>query len=110
QRKVYFVDPLLGRIASRMIPGARVPGPDAVRENLVAIGLYRAATERLVQVDPVRGSLCFWKSGRGTEIDFVVADDVPAASGERLPIEVKGDSRSAIANARRSISPTFGDG
>src|SRR5690606_102300 len=44
QRKVYFVDPLLGRIASRMIPGARVPGPDAVRENLVAIGLYRAAT------------------------------------------------------------------
>ena len=110
QRKVYFVDPLLGRVAQQMVPGARLPDPDAVRENLVGIGLYRAGTDRLVQVDPVMGSLCFWKSGRGTEIDYMVAEPSPDVRGDRLPVEVKGDSISAIANARRSISPVFGRG
>jgi predicted AAA+ superfamily ATPase len=110
QRKVYFVDPLLGRVAQQMVPGGRLPAPDAVRENLVGIGLYRSATERLVQVDPVMGSLCFWKSGRGTEIDYVVAEESPGVRGGRFPVEVKGDSASTIANARRSISPVFGRG
>ncbi len=110
QRKVYFVDPLLGRVAQQMVPGGRPPDPDAIRENLIGIGLFRAATDRLVQVDPVMGSLCLWKSGRGTEIDFVVAEDRPDVKGDRFPIEVKGDSLSSIANARRSISPVFGRG
>jgi predicted AAA+ superfamily ATPase len=110
QRKVYFVDPLLGRIGQQLVPGSRLPETDAVRENLVAIGLYRAATDRLVQVDPVMGSLGFWKSGRGTELDFVVAEDVPGVRGDRLPVEVKSDSASSVANARRSISPVFGRG
>lgn len=110
QRKVYFSDPLLGRVAQQMVPGGRLPDPDAVRENLVAIGLYRSATDRLVQADPVTGSLCFWKSGRGTEIDFVVGEERPDVRGSRLPVEVKGDSASAVANARRSIGPVFGRG
>jgi uncharacterized protein len=110
QRKVYFADPLLARVAREIVPGSRLPDPDAVRENLVGIGLYRSATERLVQVHPVMGSLCFWKSGRGTEIDFVVAEGYPGARSGRLPLEVKGDSASAIANARRSIRPVFGKG
>jgi uncharacterized protein len=110
QRKVYFVDPLLGRVAQQMVPGGRLPDPDAVRENLVGIGLYRSATERLVQVDPVLGSLCFWKSGRGTEIDYVVAEQFSGVRGGRFPVEVKGDSATTIANARRSISPVFGRG
>jgi len=110
QRKVYFVDPLLGRVAQKMVPGSRLPDPNAVRENLVGIGLYRASTDRLVQMDPVTGSLCFWRSGRGTEIDFMVAEDCPDVRGDRLPVEVKGDSSSAIANARRSISSAFGRG
>jgi uncharacterized protein len=110
QRKVYFIDPLLGRVAPQRVPGARDPDPAAVRENLVGIGLFRSSTERLVQIDPVMGSLGFWKSGRGTEIDFVVAEDAPDVTGERIPIEVKGDSATAIANARRSIRPVFGRG
>jgi len=110
QRKVYFIDPLLGRVPQLLIPGSRPPDRDALREDLVAIGLYRSATERLVQVDPVMGSVCFWKSGRGTELDFVVTDPGPGVRGDRMPIEVKGDSASAIANARRSISAAFGRG
>lgn len=110
QRKVYYIDPLLGKVGPRLVPGSRVPDSDAVRENLVGIGLYRAATERLVQVDPVMGALGFWRSGRGTELDFVVAESAPGVHGDRLPIEVKGDSRNGVVNARRSISPVFGRG
>ncbi len=110
QRKVYYIDPLLGGVGPRLVPGSRLPDPDAVRENLVGIGLYRAATERLVQFDPVMGALGFWRSGRGTELDFVVAESAPGVRGDRLPVEVKGDSASGVANARRSISPVFGRG
>jgi len=38
------------------------------------------------------------------------AEDCPEVRGDRLPVEVKGDSSSAIANARRSISSAFGRG
>lgn len=107
QRKVYFIDPLLGHVAEQMVAGSRPLRSDAVRENLAGIGLYRSATDRLVQVDPVNGSVCFWKSGRGTEIDFVIAEDVAGVRGDRVPVEIKGDSRTAIANARRSIAPVF---
>jgi uncharacterized protein len=110
QRKVYYIDPLLGRVGPRLVPGSRIPDPEAVRENLVGVGLYRAATERLVQVDPVMGALGFWRSGRGTELDFVVAESAPGVRGDRLPVEVKGDSASGVSNARRSISPVFGRG
>jgi predicted AAA+ superfamily ATPase len=110
QRKVYFIDPLLGSVAQQMVPGSRLPEPDAVRENLIGIGLYRSATDRLVQADPVIGSLSFWKSGRGTEIDYLVAERSPGVRGDRIPVEVKGDSRGTIGNARRSISAAFGRG
>lgn len=110
QRKVYFADPLLGRVAPQMVPGSRRPDPAALRENLVGVGLYRSATDRLVQADPVAGSVCFWKSGRGTEIDYVIAEATPHVRGDRLPVEVKGDSSSSVGNARKSISRAFGRG
>lgn len=110
QRKVHCADPLLGRVAPQMVPGSRPPAPSALRENLVGVGLYRSATDRLVQAEPVAGSLCFWKSGRGREIDYVVAEATPHVRGDRLPVEVKGDGSSGIANARKSISRVFGRG
>jgi uncharacterized protein len=110
QRKIFFVDPLIGRVPQRMVPGTSAAGSDAVRENLVGVGLFRSATERLVQAEPVPGSLCFWKSGRGTEVDFVTAEDVVGVRGGRFPVEVKGDSASAISNARKSIGAAFGRG
>jgi uncharacterized protein len=110
QRKVYFADPLLWRVAPHLMAGIRRPDPNAQRENLVGIGLYRSATDRLIQADPVAGSLCFWKSGRGTEIDFVVPDGARPLGGDRLAVEVKGDSTASISNARKSISRVFGGG
>jgi predicted AAA+ superfamily ATPase len=110
QRKVYFADPLLGRVAAQLVPGSRLPLHSAVREGLVAVGLYRSTTDRLVQAEPVPGSLCFWRSGRGTEIDFLVRESGAAGREGRFPIEVKGDSARQIANARKSLGSAFGRG
>lgn len=108
QRKVYFLDPLLSLVPRRLVPGTRPPGADALRENLVGSGLFRSSIAELVQAEPGVGSLCFWKSGRGTEIDFVLPGGPPATG--RLPIEVKGDSARAVSSARKSIGAAFGRG
>lgn len=107
QRKVYFVDPLLGAVPARLMPGARTPPPDGIVENLVAVGLFRAAAHPLIQAGPVPGSIAYWRSTRQREIDFVV----PTARGDgRLPVEVKGDSNSGLAHARLAIRRAFGKG
>jgi predicted AAA+ superfamily ATPase len=110
QRKAYFIDPLVARVARLLVAGGAEMAEDPAREALVATALFRSATERLLQAEPVTGALGFWKSGRGTEVDFVVAERGAGASTRRLPIEVKGNSAPAIANARRSLSAAFGRG
>ena len=110
QRKVYFVDPLFDAVAAHLVPGGRRAPRAGLIENLVAVGLYRSATDRLVQAEAAPGAVGVWRSSRGTEVDFVVADPAATAAGRRLAIEVKGDSRTGIANARKSIRPVFGRG
>lgn len=110
QRKVYFIDPLFDAVAAQLVPGARRAAAAALTENLVAIGLYRSATDRLVQAAPAPGTVGVWRSTRGTELDFLVAELAPGLTGPRLPVEVKGDNRTAISNARKSIRPVFGRG
>jgi len=109
QRKVYFIDPLLGEIAPLLIPGARRPPGDGIAENAVAVGLFRSAAHVLIQADPVPGAVGYWRSTNNREVDFVV----PATShgrGGRLPIEVKGDGDSSVSRARLAISKAFGEG
>ena len=109
QRKVYFIDPLLGEIAPLLMPGARRPSEDGVGENAVAVALFRSAAHALTQADPVPGAVGYWRSTNNRELDFVV----PATShgrGGRIPIEVKGDSGSRIGHARLAITKAFGQG
>lgn len=109
QRKVYYIDPLLGEIAPHLMPGARRPPEDGVVENAVATGLFRSAARALTQADPVPGAVGYWRSTNNRELDFVV----PAVSrgrGGRIPVEVKGDSGSGIGRARLAIANAFGEG
>jgi uncharacterized protein len=109
QRKVYYIDPLLGEIAPLLMPGARRPSGDGVVENAVAVGLFRSAAQVLIQADPVPGAVGYWRSTNKRELDFVV----PAASrgrGGRVPIEVKGDNDSSVGHARHAIAKAFGEG
>ncbi len=110
QRKIYYIDPLFDAVAGVLVPGTRAASVPGVVENLMAIGLYRSATERLVQAGPLPGSLGVWKSGRGTEIDFVVAERVPGGRTPRFPVEVNGDASTDVSRARQSISRVFGRG
>ena len=71
QRKVYYVDPLLGEIAPLLIPGARSHTEDGVVENAVAFGLFLSAAHVLIQADPVPGAVGHWRSTNNRELDFV---------------------------------------
>lgn len=109
QRKVYYIDPLLGEIAPLLMPGARRPPEGGTVENAVAVGLFRSAAHALIQADPVPGAIGYWRSTNNRELDFVV----PAPSrgrGGRVPIEVKGDSDSRVGHARLAIAKAFGEG
>ncbi len=109
-RKLYYIDPLVDLVPAAIMPGARRVPADGLIENLVAIALYRSATDRLVQAEPAPGAIGLWRSTGGGEIDFVVAERVPGSRTPRLPVEVKGDARSGISYARRSIRAVFGRG
>ncbi len=109
QRKVYYIDPLIGEIAPLLMPGARRPPADGVVENAVAVGLFRSAARALTQADPVPGVVGYWRSANNREIDFVAPAERRGRGG-RIPIEVKGDSDSGIGHARLAIVRAFGEG
>ncbi|MEX0836728.1 MAG: ATP-binding protein [Gemmatimonadota bacterium] len=109
QRKVYFMDPVLARIPRLLIAGARTPPDAGMFENAVATGLFRSTTSALTQADPVPGAVAYWRSSNARELDFVVPS-ATAGRGGRVPIEVKGDGRTAINRARLAIAKAFGSG
>jgi len=45
QRKVYYLDPLLAKVAPSLMPGARRPPDDGLVENLVATALFRSCPD-----------------------------------------------------------------
>lgn len=106
QRKVFLMDPLLAEVPPLLMPGARRPGEAGLIEGAVAVALFRSAAAGLVQSGPVPGSVAYWRSTGGREIDFVV----PTEEGRRFPVEVKGDARSRISRARSAIRQSFGRG
>lgn len=108
QRKLYFIDPLVARIAPTMVPGARRANPDGLIENLVAVALYRSAAEAVALADPLPGGIGYWKSKDNREIDFLTP--FTGIGGTHFPVEVKGDSKTGISGARKSIQQTFGRG
>jgi len=107
QRKLYFTDPLLARIAPTLIHGGRRPNEDGLLENLVASALYGSAAEHLALADPLPGTIGYWKSSADRETDFVAPAPDLGTAHARVPVEVKGDSDSGILSARRSIRQTF---
>lgn len=109
QRKLYFTDPLFERIPPALIPGARAPGERATAENLAAMGLFRSATGGLVQSAPTPGGIAYWRaSGSGREVDFLIP--YRGERKDRFPVEVKGDSATAISAARKALGQSFGTG
>ena len=109
QRKLYWLDPALGRIPALLIPGSRVAPADGMIENVVASGLFRSAAQTLIQANAVPGTLGYWRSSGDREVDFVIPQ-VTDLKRARLPIEVKGDSATGLNGARQSIRQRFRKG
>ena len=109
QRKVYYIDSLLGEVAPSLMPGSRRPPHAGLIENAVAVGLFRSATHVLIQANAVPGAVGYWRSSNNRELDFVVPAE-EFGRGGRVPVEVKGDSDSRIGHARLAIRKAFGQG
>lgn len=105
QRKVYFLDPLFADVHTAAASGPRTAPPDGILEGIVASTLFRSASEHLTQSDPTLGSIGYWRSSDGREIDFVVDD--PASEARRIPVEVKGDASAGIGAAVSAMRRTF---
>ncbi len=110
RRKVYYMDPLIAHVASEMIHGARSPDLDSLRENAVAIGLYRSGVEALAQASPIPGCMGYWRSRDDREIDFVLPPETSGIRNKALAVESKGDNQTQISNARKAIRQVFGRG
>lgn len=109
QRKIYWMDTILERIPRLMIPGTRTAPADGLVENAVAVGLFRAAAQTLIQANAIPGSIGYWRSSGDREIDFVIPR-VTDLERERLPVEVKGDNASGLNGARYAIRQRFSQG
>jgi predicted AAA+ superfamily ATPase len=113
QRKVYFIDPIFARLPIAGISHARAANEDGMIEDLIATALFRSASDHLTQADPSIGTIGYWRSAQGREIDFVVEYVNEVVAGEKakqFPIEVKGDAARGIANAVASLERAFGYG
>lgn len=109
QRKIYWMDPIMGRFPRLMIPGTRSGPVDGVIENAVAIALFRSAAQTLIQANAIPGSIGYWRSSGDREVDFVIPR-VTDLERERLPVEVKGDNETGLNGARQAIRQRFSQG
>lgn len=110
QRKLYVMDPLISYLPSRLELGSRIPNEDGIIESLVAVGLFRSASEQITQSEGSLSALGYWRSRDGREIDFVVPSRSARDKKERIPVEVKGDAPSELKGAAISIQRSFGRG
>jgi predicted AAA+ superfamily ATPase len=79
-------------LSFRISLGSRTPPDDGMVECVVAAGLFRVASQSLIQASAVPGTVGYWRSANGREVDFMVPR-VTDLEQPRLPIEVKGQAR-----------------
>lgn len=109
QRKLDWLDPLMGAMPRALIPGTRMPEEDGMVECAVASGLFRAASQTLIQSSAVPGAIGYWRSTNDREVDFVIPC-VTDLERPRLPVEVKGDNSAGLSQARAAIKARFEHG
>jgi len=89
-KKLYTVDPLVLQIPAA-IEGGPLPALPNVVENLVAMALFRACETDLMESFRLPQALCFWRSARDREVDFLAGP-----RPHQLAVEVKYQSRVTV--------------
>lgn len=87
EKKLYALDPLILAIPGH-VHGVPAPSTAAVMENLVGATLLRAGEKGLIEAFRDPQSLCYWKSSRERELDFLAG-----YRPRQLPVEVKYKER-----------------
>jgi predicted AAA+ superfamily ATPase len=102
-KKLYAVDPLILQIPAA-IEGSAPPTLPALIENLTAVALYRACETDLVESFRLPQALCFWRSSRDREVDFLAGP-----RPHQIAVEVKYQTRVGIQDTL-TIRKTLGRG
>ena len=89
-KKLYAVDPLILQIPAAIEGGPHPELPHVV-ENLVAMALFRTCETDILESFRFPQALCFWRSSRDREIDFLAGP-----RPNQLPVEVKYQSRATL--------------
>ncbi len=105
QKKLYLADTLLGSVPALIQPGAPRPELPALVENTVALTLYRSLEIEPVESFGLPGSLFYWRSSSGTEIDFLVG-----SGNMKIPVEVAWRHRVGKERTITSMERHFGRG
>ncbi len=82
QRKVYPIDPFLGRLPARRSPGAHEPDSTRLAEAALAVAIFRSVEGDAVDRFGRPGRLFFYRTPNGTEVDFVVPPGPRAAESK----------------------------
>jgi predicted AAA+ superfamily ATPase len=86
-KKLYAIDPLIVQLP-QALEGSAVPDLPKLIENLVAVALFRACETDLIESFRLPQALCFWRTARHREIDFLAGP-----RPQQVPVEVKYQNR-----------------
>ena len=86
-KKLYAVDPLIAQLP-HAVEGSTAPELPPLVENLVAVALFRACEADLIESFRLPQALCFWRTPRQREIDFLAGP-----RPHQVPVEVKYQNR-----------------
>jgi predicted AAA+ superfamily ATPase len=100
QRKFYFYDPLLARLAALLDRRSHEPSLDALSEQQVGLALLRALEREKRSAFADYSKLMFMKTPSRNEIDFVGPDIEPAVFESRY-LDSKKTSATAAIRAQR---------
>jgi predicted AAA+ superfamily ATPase len=106
QRKVYFTDPLLARLAAAVSPQRSAPDPSKLSEQQVGLTLARAIDDRSPGTFVLESRLMYQRTATKKEIDFVGPDLDGCVEAKYVDTSWKREAQTARANYERAILAT----
>jgi predicted AAA+ superfamily ATPase len=102
QRKIYPIDPLIGRLPALHSPGVREPDESQLAEAALALAIFRSVEGDAVDRFRQPGRLFYFRSRTNTEIDFLVLPERQALESKYIDTADRRELQAMLAN--------FGDG
>ncbi|MDO8672369.1 MAG: AAA family ATPase [Dehalococcoidia bacterium] len=102
-RKVYPIDPLIGRLPSSQSPGLSQPGSTKLAEAAIALAIFRSVERDAVDRFHQPGKLFYFKSASKTEIDFLVLPGRKLAESKYIDTPDRRELRAMITHSGEGL-------